>query len=96
MQVFAGNYFKTKLRMRFLGIILMFLEYARLRLCLALSYIPHFFERERIVTVQKKSEFLTHDFPTKRETLHPIHVVCTANINSLNSLCEAIFSSSVF
>ena len=67
MQVFAGNYFNTKLRIRFLGIILMFLEYARLRLwrsfvfqreipkfCLALSFIPHFFERERIVTVPKK------------------------------------------
>ena len=56
MQVFAGNYFNTKLRIRFLGIILMFLEYARLRLwrsfvfqreipkfCLALSFIPYFF-----------------------------------------------------
>ena len=67
MQVFAGNYFNTKLRIRFLGIILMFPEYARLRLwrsfvfqreipkfCLALSFLPHFFERERIVSVPKK------------------------------------------
>ena len=45
---------------------------------------------------EENRDFWTHNFPTKRETLHPMHVVCIANIHSLNSLCEAIFSSSVF
>ena len=33
----------------------------------------------------------THNFPTKRETVHPIHVVCIANIYSLNSVWSHIF-----
>ena len=45
---------------------------------------------------EENRDFSTPNFPTKRETLHPIHVFCIANIYSLDSLCEAIFSSSVF
>ena len=109
MQVFPGNYFNTKLRIRFLGSILMFLEFARLRQACGDLF---FFQHEILPCTQlqpacflaptdrncpeEKRDFWTHNFPPKRETLHPIHVVCIANIYSLNPLCEAIFSSLVF
>ena len=109
MQVFPGNYFNTKLRVRFLGSILMFLEFARLRQACGDLF---FFQHEILPCTQlqpacflaptdrncpeEKRDFWTHNFPPKRETLHPIHVVCIANIYSLNPLCKAIFSSLVF
>ena len=98
MQVFPGNYFNTKLRIRFLGSILMFLEFARLRQACGDLF---FFQHEILPWTQlhpacflawtdrncpeENRDFWTHNFPTKRETLHPIHVVCIANIYSLNS-----------
>ena len=105
MQVFPGNYFNSKLRTRFLGSILMFLEFARLRQACGDLF---FFQHEILPCTQLHSacfrawtdrnwpkenrDFWTHNFPTKRETLHLIHAVCIANVHSLNSLCEAIFS----
>ena len=105
MQVFPGNYFNTKLRIRFLGSILMFLEFARLRqacgdhcfffntkFCLAISFIPHVFLAWTDRNCPKENrDFWTHNFPRKRETVHPIHVVCIANIYSLNSVWSHIF-----
>ena len=105
MQVFPGNYFNTKLRIRFLGSILMFLEFARLRQACGDQF---FFQHEILPCTQlhlacflawtdrnyheENRDFWTH----KWETLYPIHVVCIANIYSLNPLCKAIFSSLVF
>ena len=99
MQVFPGNYFNTKLRIRFLGSILMFLEFARLRQACGDQF---FFQHEILPCTQlhpacflawtdrnyheENRDFWTH----KWETLYPIHVVCIANIYSLSDWLQRL------